>query len=286
MDKRMVRIITDSAADFSAEEEKELGVTVIHMSVTFGEETYLDGVDLLPKDFYGKLIERDTLPQTSQITPYEYEEIFKNVEESGDSAVVITLSSGVSGTCQNAFMSAGSFENIYVVDSLNVTVGEQCLVRLACGLRDNGFSAKEISEKLDEAKKNIKVLALVDTLEYLKKGGRISGAAAMIGEVLSIKPVVTVVDGKVEIAGKARGSRNGNNLLMELVKKSGGIDFELPVVLGYSGLNDDMLNKYVEDSRSLWEGEGDKLLRLIIGPTIGTHVGPGAVAIGFFAKQS
>ena len=107
----------------------------------------------------------------------------------------------------------------------------------------------------------------------------------MIGEVLSIKPVVSVVDGKIEIAGKARGSRNGNNLLMELVKKSGGIDFELPVVLGYSGLNDAMLNKYVEDSRALWEGEGEKLLRLVIGPTIGTHAGPGAVAIGFFAKK-
>lgn len=281
----MVRIITDSSADFTAEEEKQLDVTVIHMSVTFGDETYLDGVDLSPKEFYAKLIEGDTLPQTSQITPYNFEKVFKEVEEAGDSAVVITLSSEVSGTCQNAYMSAGSFENVFVVDSLNVTVGEQCLVRLACGLRDNGLSAREISEKLNEAKKNIKVLALLDTLEYLKKGGRISGAAAMIGEVLSIKPVVSVVDGKIEIAGKARGSRNGNNLLMELVKKSGGIDFELPVVLGYSGLNDAMLNKYVEDSRALWEGEGEKLLRLVMGPTIGTHAGPGAVAIGFFAKK-
>lgn len=282
----MVRIITDSAADFTVKEAKELDITVIHMNVTFGEKTYLDGVDLLPGEFYEKLIESDELPKTSQITPYMFEEIFEEVEKNGDSAVVITLSSEVSGTYQNAYIAAGSFDNIQVVDSLNVTVGEQCLVRLACVLRDNGETSKEISEKLNEAKKNIRVLALLDTLEYLKKGGRVSGAAAMIGEVLSIKPVVSVVDGKIEVVGKARGSRNGNNLLMELVKKSGGIDFDLPVVLGYSGISDNMLNKYVEDSRVLWEGNRDRLLRLVIGPTIGTHAGPGAVAIGFFAKQS
>lgn len=281
----MIRIITDSAADFTKDEEKELGIHVIHMNVTFGEKTYLDGENLSPKEFYEKLIESDELPKTSQIAPYTFETLFEEIERAGDSAVVITLSSEVSGTYQNAYISACSFNNIYTVDSLNVTVGEQCLVRLACALRDNGFSAEKISERLNEAKKNIKVLALLDTLEYLKKGGRVSGAAAMIGEVLSIKPVVQVIEGRVEMAGKARGSRNGNNLLMELVKKSGGIDFELPVVLGYSGMSDNMLKKYIEDSRVLWEGEGDKLLQLVIGPTIGTHAGPGAVAIGFFAKQ-
>lgn len=280
----MVRIITDSSADFTAEEAKELNITVIHMDVVFGGITYLDGVDLTPKEFYEKLIESDELPKTSQITPYSFGQIFEEVEESGDSAVVITLSSEVSGTYSNAYSSACSYDNIYAVDSLNVTVGEQCLVRLACALRDEGLSADVISEKLNEARKNIKVLALLDTLEYLKKGGRVSGAAAMVGEVLAIKPVVSVVDGKIELVGKARGSRKGNNLLMELVQKCGGIDFDLPVVLGYSGISDDMLNKYLEDSRVLWEGEEDKLLRLTIGPTIGTHVGPGAVAVAFFAK--
>lgn len=281
----MVRIITDSAADFTSTEAKELNITVIHMNVTFGEKTYIDGVDISPIEFYEKLIENDELPKTSQIAPYTFEKLFKEVTDSGDSAVMITLSSEVSGTYQNAYISACSFDNIYAVDSLNVTVGEQCLVRLACALRDNGYSAAKINERLNAAKKNIRVLALLDTLEYLKKGGRVSGAAAMIGEVLSIKPVVQIVEGRVEMAGKARGSKNGNNLLMELVRKSGGIDFELPVVLGYSGISDNMLNKYIEDSKVLWEGEGDKLLRLVIGPTIGTHAGPGAVAIGFFAKE-
>lgn len=281
----MVRIITDSASDFTKDETVELGISVIHMNITIGDKTYVDGVDMGPKEFYEKLIETDELPKTSQISPYTYEEVFNEVKEAGDSAVVITLSSEVSGTYQNAALASEDYDDIYAVDSLNVTVGEQCLVRLAVFLRDEGFSAKEIADKLNEERNNIRVLALLDTLEYLKKGGRISSTSAFVGGVLSIKPVVKIEEGKVVMAGKARGSKNGNNLLAELIEKSGGIDYGRPVTLGYSGTNDDMLNKYVEDSRQLWEGHKDKLKRLIIGPTIGTHAGPGAVAIGFFAKK-
>lgn len=282
----MIRIITDSAADFTAEEIKELGIEVINMSVTIGEETYVDGVSLSAEEFYEKLIESDNLPKTSQVPPYVFENKFEEITKCKDSAVVITLSGELSGTYQNAYLAADNYDDIFPVDSLNVTVGEQCLVRHAVFLRDKGLTAKEIALSLNEIRKNIRVLALLDTLEYLKKGGRISSASAIVGGVLSIKPVIEIVEGRVVMAGKARGSKNGNNLLMQLVEKNGGIDFNMPLSLGYSGTSTDLLDKYIEDSKMIWEGKTDKLHTLIIGPTIGTHAGPGAIAIAFFAKNN
>ena len=130
-----------------------------------------------------------------------------------------------------------------------------------------------------------KVIALLDTLEYLKKGGRISKTVAFAGGVLNIKPVVTVQDGVVALIGKARGSRNGNNLLVEKINQSGGVDFSLPVLLGYTGLNSALLDKYVEDSRGLWAEELDSIPKTLLCSIIGTHVGPGAVAVAFFRKN-
>ncbi len=279
----MVQIITDSASDFDLETAKKNNITVLPMQIQFGDTTYLAGENLSAKEFYEKLIENDELPTTSQITPYTFEETYKKVTEAGDSAVVIVMSSELSGTAQSAQLAAMDYENIFVVDSLNVTIGEQCLILLAMKLRDEGLSAKEIADILTEKRNKVQVLALLDTLEYLKKGGRISGATAWAGSLLSIKPVVKVEDGKVEILGKARGSKNGNNMLKELTKKF-EIDFDAPILLGYTGLSTTLLDKYVEDSKELWEGKVDSLPVVSIGSTIGTHAGPGAIAVSFFYK--
>lgn len=281
----MVQIITDSASDFRGEEISKLGIKVIPMKVQFGEETYKDGVDLMPVDFFNKLIESDELPTTSQINPAEFEEVFEEVKNAGDTAVVILLSSELSGTYQNAAIVAQDYPGIYVFDTKSVTVGEQCIIKYAVELRDQGKSAEEIYEAITKAEKKLHVLALLDTLEYLKKGGRISPSVAFVGGVLAIKPVVTVTEGKVELIGKARGSKNGNNLLIEHTGKCGGIDFNMPVVLGYTGVTDALLRKYIEDSRVLWEGKTEELRVIEIGPTIGTHVGPGAIAIAFFSDS-
>lgn len=281
----MVRIITDSASDFTKEDAKRLNIEVLPLTVTFGDEAYRDGVDLDSKTFYEKLIESDTLPTTSQIPPYVFEETFKEATEAGDSVVIVLISSELSGTFQSAHLAAEDFDNVYVVDSLSVTIGEQCLIEYAARLRDEGKSAKEIAQALDNKKADVKILALLDTLEYLKKGGRISPATAFVGGVLAVKPVVTVTDGKVELIGKARGSKNGNNLLRELVGKVGGIDYSMPIYLGYSGIDKSLLNKYIEDSKSLWEGFIGNLLVTNIGSAIGTHVGPGAIAVAFFKNN-
>lgn len=281
----MVRIITDSASDFTKEDAKRLNIEVLPLTVTFGDEVYRDGVDLDSKTFYEKLIESDTLPTTSQIPPYVFEETFKEATEAGDSVVIVLISSELSGTFQSAHLAAEDFDNVYVVDSLSATIGEQCLIEYATRLRDEGKSAKEIAQALDNKKADVKILALLDTLEYLKKGGRISPATAFVGGVLAVKPVVTVTDGKVELIGKARGSKNGNNLLRELVGKVGGIDYSMPIYLGYSGIDKSLLNKYIEDSKSLWEGLTGNLLITNIGSAIGTHVGPGAIAVAFFKNN-
>lgn len=278
-----VNIITDSACDLSLEEIKKLGVYIIPLQVAFGDECYYDLIDLSHDAFFEKLIETDVFPQTSQITPYEYKKMFSEIEEKGEEAVCITLSSRLSGCYQNAVFAASDSEGIEVVDSLNACIGQRILVEYAVRLRDQGLSAKEIAEELEEAKKRIKLVALLDTLEYLKKGGRISPTVAFAGAVLSIKPVIAIVDGEVTLLGKARGSKNGNNKLMELIQTEGGINFDMPFCLAYSGLSREMLNKYIEDSKVLYEGQTDTLPTSSIGCAIGTHIGPGAIALAFFA---
>ena len=150
-------------------------------------------------------------------------------------------------------IAAEDYENIYVVDSTSVAIGTGILVELALKLLDEGLDAKEIAERLEEEKKNIVIVALVDTLEYLKKGGRISKTVAFAGTVLNIKPVLSVIDGEIDMLGKARGSKMGNNLLVQEIEKAGGVDFSKPVLLGYSGLSDALLLKYIEDSKHIWE---------------------------------
>ena len=278
-----VRIVIDSASDITLQRADELHLDFMPLKTIFGEGEYLDGITITHKQFYEKLIECGTIPTTSQIPPYEFEKKFKEIREAGDTAVVITLSSLLSGTYQSAVLASDGFEDcIFTVDSLNVSLGLQSLVLYAVRLRDQGMSAKEIAAELERVKNKIVVLAVIDTLEYLKQGGRISKTAAWAGTMLAIKPVISIVKGEVVILGKARGSKNGNNMLMQNVKESGGIDFSMPYCLGYTGLDDTLLQKYIRDSAVLWERKTDNLPITTIGSTIGTHAGPGAIGVAFF----
>lgn len=281
-----IRIICDSASDITKEMAQKWNVTVLPIKTIFGEEEYLDGVNMTHQEFFEKLAQTDELPTTSQIAPYDYEQVFKEVVEAGDVAICITLSSKLSGCNQSAHIAGDDYpENIFIVDSENVCIGEQILVELAVRLRDEGKSAKEITEILNKEKKNIRLIALLDTLEYLKKGGRISGAAAFAGTLLSIKPVIGVENGEVTMIGKARGSKNANNMLISLVEKEGGINFDKPYSLAYSGLSDQLLQKYIVDSARIYAGKTEHLPICTIGSTIGTHAGPGAIATAFFVKE-
>ena len=279
-----IRIITDSASDITQVEAAAWGVQVLPLRTIFGQEEFLDGITIDHETFFQKLIESDVLPTTSQLSPFQYEEPVRQAAEAGDEVVCITLSSKLSGCYQSASIAAEDLP-VVLVDSLNVTVGERLLVERAVQLRDQGLSAQEIGQQLETEKSQIRLIALLDTLEYLKKGGRISSAAALAGSLLSIKPVIAVEDGEIAILGKARGSKNGNNMLMTLVEKNGGINFEMPYCLAYSGLSDALLRKYIADSQSLYSGRAEHLPVSTIGSTIGTHAGPGAIAVAFFSNH-
>lgn len=274
------QIIVDSTADLLPQHQNR--VRTVPLTVRFGTEEFLDGVTIDHKTFYEKLVESDTLPTTSQAGPSDFMHIFDEVKATGNSAVVITLSSKLSGTYQSAMIAAKEYENIYVIDSGSVAIGGGILVELALRLSDEELSAKEIAKRLEDAKQRIIVIALLDTLEYLKKGGRISKTVAFAGNILNIKPVISVVEGEIRLIGKARGSKTGNNLLVQEIEKAGGIDFTKPVLLGYTGLSDSLLLKYIEDSRYIWEKNLQQIPYTMVGSVIGTHTGPGAIAVAFF----
>ena len=280
----MLRILTDTASDFDLEEAASLGITVLPMEITIGGQKFKDRYDLTPDRFYEMLIESSDMPHTSQINSYTFEQEYEKIRAAGDSAIVILMSSRLSGTYQNAVIAAREYNNIHVIDSRNGSIGEQLLVRYAVMLRNRNREMDDIIHRLEVRRNQIRVLALLDTLEYVKKGGRLGTAAAAFGTLLSIKPVLTVENGKIKILGKARGSRNGNNFLNKEIVAT-GIESRLPVAVAYSGLDHTKLDHYIEDSRPIWEGMIDSLPVSQLGSTIGTHAGPGTIVVAYFMKQ-
>lgn len=278
-----VRIITDSASDMTPAEHPAL--RVLPLSVTFGTDVYMDGVDIDHQRFYEMLVERDELPKTGQVNPYAFSQAIAEAREAGDEAVIITVGAKLSGTNQSArtALAEAPGGDVFVVDSNNVTLGERVLVEYALRLVDEGRSAAQIAAAVEAVRDRVVVIGLLETLEYLVRGGRLSAAAGAVGTLLNVKPVVAAEDGLIVQLGKARGSKNGRNLLNQKVEKAGGVDFSMPLALGYTGLSDAVLKKYIEDSAALWAGHTERELPIhTIGATIGTHVGPGAVAVAFF----
>lgn len=285
-----VRIISDSACDMNLETAQKHNVDLLHLKVTIDDKDYFDGLDLSHDEFMIKLEKAKNIPITTQITPYEYEEFFKN-NLGNDELIYICLSSKLSGCYNSALTAANNVDNdrIFVVDSLNASLGQYALLLYAIRLRDEGKTAKEIFELLNIQKKKIKLIARIDTLEYLQKGGRLSKSAAVIGNLINIKPVIGVENGEVVVLGKARGAKKGDNMLTEFAKtkNSGGINYSMPFILAYSGLSDKLLTEYVDNNFHLVEGKLDPTTvpRISIGAAIGTHVGPGAIGVAFFSRE-
>ena len=276
----MTRIIIESSTDLSPELKSR--VTVVPLTVNFGGVEYVDGVTIDRRKFYEMLAQADVLPTTSQGSPGDFADVFAQVRADGDTAVVLTVSSQLSGTYQSAMIAAEDYPEIHVVDTRSVAIGAGILTEYALRLASHGMDAERIVLSLLRARDRVRVVAMLDTLEYLKKGGRISNTTALAGSLLSIKPVVAIENGQIVLLGKARGSRQANNLLVKEIEKAGGVDFTMPLLLGYTGLSDALLQKYITDSAHLWEGNTDALSQTCISSVIGTHAGPGAVAVAFF----
>ena len=279
-----IQIVVDSTADMRPEVAAK--VSIVPLSVQFGEKTYVSGVDITPSQFYEMLSESDVLPTTSQPAPFLFEEAFEKAVSEGHEVICLTCSGKLSGTHQSANIAAAEFEGkVHVVDSNTIALGLGIMAEYAVGLAEQNVSAAEILDKLKEKREKVRLLALVDTLEYLKKGGRISSAVALAGGLLNIKPVISVNDGEIKLLGKARGVRQGNTLLNQEIAKAGGVDFSLPVMLGYTGTQEEQLQKYIQESNDLWAAYDGNLPVAVVGSVVGTHAGPGAVAVGFFAAE-
>ncbi len=279
-----VRIITDSGSDILPGEMENL--IVLPLTIAFGNDVYHDGVDLSHERFFDLLVESSENPTTGQVPPFRYSQAFKEVVEAGDEAVVITISSQVSGTWQSACTAAADFgDKILVVDSLHVSVGIRLLVEIALKMAAEGASSQEIVSALEKARGEIHFLALLDTLEYLRRGGRISNVSAVLGTILSIKPVVTCTDGKIVVMDKARGLKNGRATIANLIREDGGFDFDRPLSIGYTGNSDKPVRSFLNSCTDLWEGKGEVPVSSI-GATIGTHAGPGGFLLAYFGKKA
>ena len=275
------KIIIDSAIDIPS---ARTDILTVPITIRFGETEYLDGVTLSKTEFYEKLVETDTLPATCQINPLIFEKIFRSIEEQGDSAVVITVSSELSGTWQSACLAAADFSHIHVIDSRLASIGGGVLALHAANCVQKGMRAEEIASEINTLKSRVKVVALLNTLEFLKKGGRISGAAAIAGGLLNIKPVLTMKDGLLIPIGKARGSKAANNLVAEIVHKN-GVDTSMPVLFAYSGLSDHLLRKYMEDNSHLWKCAEQMAEITQLSAAVGVYAGPGAIVAAYFSPE-
>lgn len=274
-----IRIIVDSTADLTPQVRAR--VAVVPLTVHFGEEEFVDGVDITGRKFYEMLETTKVLPTTSQATPYAFSAAFGQAVADGEEVIAIVVSSKLSGTYQSAVIAAEDYPGqVHVVDSKNIAIGLAILTAYAIQLVDEGRSAAEIVALLKQQRERIRLMAVVDTLEYLQRGGRLSKTAAIAGGILSIKPLIGLVDGEIKVLAKGRGNKQANMLMNQEVTKV-GIDETMPSMLGYTGTSDEQLHKYRQESESMWLAEVPE--SLVCG-VVGTHAGPGAVAVAFFAK--
>ena len=275
----MIRIITDSAADFEPVEMERMQVTCIPLTVMFGTAEYQENVNLTKDQFYNLLRESGEFPKTAQASPQVLTDLFKQANAAGEEAIYITISSGFSGTYQNAEMLRQKLNlpGTYVVDSENGTGGQRMVVEYAVRLRDGGKTAAEIVAALEVMRKRVVLYACMDTLEYLFKGGRISGVAYRVGSLAQIKPILQVdADGKLAIPAKAMGMKKGQAFMCDKVKELPP-DGDFPFYVMYT---DDRVNGLALAERVRALGIDVPEERVInVGAAIGTHVGPKACGL-------
>ena len=278
-----IRIVTDSTSDIPYEDREKLGIDIVPLSVIFDGVRYGDGVELKKERFYQMLEKCERLPTTSQVNPDGFEGLFNSYIDTGDDVIGIFISSKLSGTYQSAMVvkeTLGS-DRIHIVDSMSATFGLALYVYEAIKLRDSGLPAREIYDRLISLRKRARLIAMVDTLKYLKMGGRLSTTEAVLGGMLHIKPLIAIIDGEVKSTGKERGQTAAFENIARQIKEDMP-DFDHPVLFGHSNAPDIMerFETYIRETAGV---RPDRVFE--IGCVIGTHTGPGCVGISYISRK-
>jgi DegV family protein with EDD domain len=279
----MIRILLDSSADFTAEEAKERNLELVSINITLNGKNYRDGIDITKDEFYEMLVQSEEFPMTAQPSPQDFLDVFEDAKEKGDSIVYLSLSSGLSGTFQSATLAKSmvEYDEIYLVDTLSATRAIRIMAEYACKMREEGKDAASIAAELENFKSRVVIYAAIDTLEYLQKGGRLSKTSATIGNIVNIKPIVTISEeGTVSIVKKCVGKVKARSGLISLIKEN-NIDSNYPIypVYSYGTTNCDKMMEVLEK-------EEVKLNeRLQIGASIGSHVGPECYGVVFVKEK-
>ena len=285
-----VAIVTDTASDITEEQAAKWDVRLVRLKVVFKDGAYTCGTEMTSERFYERLLEDTEIPTTSQPSPAEFQEAFAAELASGRDVVCLTISSKLSGTYQSACSARAMFteeeqERIHIFDTQNLCISQLLLVRVAVSMRDAGKTAQMIVETLERLAPRVRLVAMFDTLEYVAKGGRLPAGVAKAGKMLNIKPVIGCEKGKIVMLGMAKGSKNGKNMIYKALKKYGPADHGRPFQFGYTGLSDAKLVKYLKDNEVLYGTYSEDLPINLVGPSVGTHVGAGAIAFAYISQS-
>ena len=279
-----VRLICDSACDMTLDEAKDLNVTILPIRVRIDGREYLDGVNLSMEAFFNKLEASKKFPTTRPITVDTFNEALQPALDAGDEVVIITITGTMSETARNAAAAAEPYaERVWVVDSGSLSIGENILLRYAIRLRDRRLTGRQIAAELDRAKVHIRLMMRLNSLEYLWRGGRVSRLKWLLGKMIGYKPLLLMENGEIRMLGNSRTLEHSDAMLKKVAEEAGGIDFSMPVMSGYSGLDDSFLREHIRDSRDLWDGQMSKAIITMLHCTVSSHAGPGAVGIAFFS---
>lgn len=278
-----IRIITDSTSDITGEQAKQLDITLVPLKVIFSDREYKEGVEITIEGFYERLVQAEKLPTTSQPSPDDFLGYFNDAKEAGDSVIVILISGKLSGTVQSALIARemADYQDIHIIDSDSAITGLRILVEHAIKLRSEGRTANEIVDIINKLRDKVVLLGMVDTLEFLHKGGRLSKSSAILGSLLKFKPIIALRDGVIGVVGKERGINKGIARILETADEYGEIDRDYPVNLGYTAedskcvmLRDKLIEKYGLEGMRMFP----------MGCVVGTHVGPGACVLTYIKK--
>lgn len=278
----MIRIITDSLCDLTMDNAKELNIDILPLTVRFGENDYKCGIDLTNEAFYDKLANDSNNPTTVAVNPYEFEEIFQKYIDAGDEIVAIIFSKYMSATYQSASIAAENVKSdrLHLIDCENGAMGQALLIQTAVSMRDEGKSATEIAEAIRTLLPKTMTYIVVDSLEYLKRGGRISKSAALIGGLMKLHPVLQVVADGAKPVDKVKGKKSANAWLINKLQEAPA-DTDYKLVIGHSNAPEraESLKEQLREA-----GVTNEIFITCIGPVVGTHIGPNCLGIGYIEK--